>query len=110
MTQRVLVKLAESNRPENDLSFSGTSALAHDAKHASIATGKVDSEFRLRLSEAVAVHHHNFDVLEKAVLHMCDAEKSAGIFARAAVMIEIFCSLSGEPKSTFEAGAPGLRF
>lgn len=111
VAQKVLFTAAHVRTDENDLTFYGSRALANEMKDSSPATdgGEKEFRFRLRLSEAVAVHHQNFDVFEDAALNLCKMEKSEDVHARAASMAESFFSLLGEHKSTFEVGAPGLR-
>lgn len=70
--------------------------------------GKAQHEGQLKLSEAVAVHHLNFDVLEKVVLSLYKPTCSPDLLVRVVRMIEIFCCIVGETKKSFDAGSPGL--
>lgn len=109
VAQNVLFTLADGDLGEEDLTLHGRSALADEMKQKSSATGEIDREFRLKLSEAVDVYHENFDILEKAVRYLCRTEKSSDVLSRAARMVESFFSLVGKPKPAFDMGAPGLR-
>lgn len=109
VAQKILFALANGTIGGSDLTFNGRSVLAETMKPTSLASGKADVEFRLKLSEAVVFHHQNFNILENAILSLCTIEKSPAVPSRVTSMIESFCSLVGKTKSTVVSGGPGFQ-
>lgn len=73
-TERIMLAVADGSEAETVFTLSGTSVLAEKMNEEFIGSEKTEKEFRLRLSEAVAVYHQSFDVLQKAVLYLCTME------------------------------------
>lgn len=108
VAHHVLSLLASRGFEEEDtLVFDGESMLVNAAQISS--SGKTHKEFQLKLAEAVALHHHNFQVLEGIVLALHKLNGTGEFLERVSDMVESFLSLVGEWKQVFELGSPGLR-
>lgn len=80
------------NGRKGDLLYDGKDMLPDEMEHVNESIGAIEQEFQLKLAEAVAVHHHNFEALERAVDALNKQESSPEMLVRAVKMVESFCS------------------
>lgn len=108
VAHRILSTLGNQNGTEKcALSLHGDSLLVEVMSLAE--SGRRQIDFELKLAEAVAVHHREFECLENVVRALFEVERMSDYRERAMSMVENFCSLAGTRKKKSVLGSPGLR-